>query len=215
MNNLLTFLSAIGTVISALFVFLTYKVYKKSLDTRLYVVSKIEKENNDINDFRYFLWHRESFKGLDFEGEGFPYIDHHHEKQKWNLYIHNNGELPATNVELKYRITIFKNHINYGDDLADVRDYSLEEYVFTDEVENIEYLPPGESYCVPLIFLEGKFPKATVEILDFRCDENKFIKNKSVIGSYEHPSRYALADGYDLLKFLGTDYIKRNSTKSS
>ncbi|PEE42841.1 hypothetical protein [Bacillus pseudomycoides] len=215
MNDFFTFLSASGTVVSAIFVYLTYKVYKKSLDTKLYVISKIEKVDNDSeNDSRYFFRDKDSFKGLSFETEGFPLSKFHHEKQRWNLYIHNKGELPAAKVEVKYRITIFKNHINYGIDETDIQDYYLEEYVSSDDVECIDYLPPGAVHCVPLIFLEGEFPKAILQVLDFRCNENVFIKDKTDIGFYEHPSRYMLADSFDISKFVGANCIRKNKVKS-
>ncbi|HFU7072818.1 hypothetical protein [Bacillus cereus] len=206
MNEIMTFLSASGAVISAFFVFLTYRVYKKSLDTKLFILPKIELVDDDSdNDFRYFLINRECFTGLDFIREGFPHPKFYHENQKWNLYIYNKGDLPATNIKLKYRITIFNNRLNYGIDKSDILNHSLEEYVFHDDTITIEYLPPEGSYCVPLIFLKGEFPKATVHILDFRCNENTFIKNKTLISSYEHPSRYKLVDGNDLRKFYGVD----------
>ncbi|ENQ3077305.1 hypothetical protein ACEOWG_000456 [Bacillus cereus] len=211
MDDFLTSISAFGTIVSAFFVFLTYKVYKKSLDTRLYVISEISDEKEEDYDFRYDLERKEAFKDLDFEGEGFPHRDFHHNPQKWNLRIKNNSDSPATNIKLKYRITIYQNIISYGIDVADILDSNLDTYVFHDQEVTIEYLPPGDEYLVPLIYLKGKFPKAIVQVLYFKCNENKFINELTTVGVYEHPSKYLLADMPDVRRFLGTSYMKKSN----
>lgn len=202
-GSLIALISALGTLVSAVFVFLTYKVYKKSLDTRLYVISKIEDEEEQTYDDRFYLRNHEEFLGLEFGGEGFPHEDFHHSKKKWSLNIENKGDFPATDVKLKYRINIYNTEITYEIDQSDVK--TQHEAVFVSSVKevHIEYLPPEGSYNVPLIYLEGKFPRATVEIEYFKCNENSFIKNKVEVGSYEHPSRYMLADSVDHKKFVG------------
>lgn len=202
-GSLIALISALGTLVSAVFVFLTYKVYKKSLDTRLYVISKIEDEEEQTYDDRFYLRNYEEFWGLEFGGEGFPHEDFHHSKKKWSLNIENTGDFPATDVKLKYRINIYNTEITYGIDQSDVK--TQHEAVFVSSVKevHIEYLPPEGRYSVPLIYLEGKFPRATVEIEYFKCNENSFIKNKVEVGSYEHPSRYMLADSVDHKKFVG------------
>ncbi|PEP80719.1 hypothetical protein CN581_14600 [Bacillus toyonensis] len=208
--SLIALISALGTLLSAVLVFLTYKVYKKSLDTRLYVISKIQSEEEIINDRRYDLYNYEAFRGLKFEGEGFPHEDFHHSRKKWSLNIKNTGDFPATNVKLKYRINIYYTEITYGIDQGDIEAHHQEVFVSDEKEISIQYLPPEGSYSVPLIYLEGKFPRATVEIEYFRCNENSFIKNRVEIGSYEHPSRFRLADSVEHKKFHGIAAFKVN-----
>ncbi|USL15749.1 hypothetical protein [Bacillus thuringiensis] len=207
-GSLIALVSAVGTLVSAVFVFLTYKVYKKTLDTRLYVISEIENEKEEKYDHRYNLYNHESFRGLKFDGEGFPHEDFHHIKKRWNLHIENKGDFPATDVKLKYRINIYNTEITYGIDQSDIK--AQHEAVFVSSVKeiNIEYLPPEGSYSVPLIYLEGKFPRATVEIEYFKCNENSFIKNRIQVGSYEHPDMFELADSVAHKKFVGIAAFK-------
>ncbi|MED4443457.1 hypothetical protein CN971_20300 [Bacillus thuringiensis] len=207
-EQLIALISALGTIVSAVFVYLTYKVYKKTLDTRLYVISKIESEEEQVYDSRYYLNNYESFRGLNFEGEGFPHEDFHHNKEKWNIYIKNTGDVPATNVKLKFRINIYYTKIIYGIDSADIKEDYPEVFVSHEKEIKINYLPPNENYCIPLIYLEGEFPRATIEIEHFNCNENKFISNTVEIGSYEHPSRFLLADSVDYKKFCGVANLK-------
>ncbi|MGN4289659.1 hypothetical protein [Bacillus cereus group sp. MYBK87-2] len=207
-GNLIALISALGTLVSAVFVFLTYKVYKKSLDTRLHVISKIENEEEQTYDHRFYLRNYEEFWGLEFGGEGFPHEDFHHSKKKWSLNIENKGDVPATDVKLKYRINIYNTEITYGIDQNDVVAQQEAVYVWGEKEIRIQYLPPGGSYSVPLIYLEGEFPRATVEIEYFKCNENSFIKNRVEVGSYEHPDMFKLADSVDHKKFVGIAAFK-------
>ncbi|PGY28447.1 hypothetical protein COE20_10670 [Bacillus cereus] len=207
-GSLIALISALGSIVSAVFVFLTYKVYKKSLDTRLYVISKIQNEEEATYDHRFNLYNYEEFRGLEFEGEGFPHEDFHHSKKKWSLNIENTGDFPATDVKLKYRINIYNTEITYGIDQADVEAHQEAVFVSSEKEISIEYLPPEGIYSVPLIYLEGKFPRATVEIEYFKCNENTFIKNRVEVGSYEHPGMYMLADSVAHKKFVGIAAFK-------
>ncbi|MEH0979278.1 hypothetical protein AB1I92_07585 [Bacillus mobilis] len=205
---IISLISALGTLVSAVFVFLTYKVYKKSLDTRLNVISEIEDEEEERYDHRFYLRNYEEFLGLEFGGEGFPHEDFHHSKKKWSLNIENKGDFPATDVKLKYRINIYNTEITYGIDQSDVIDHQEAVFVWSEKEISIQYLPPGGSYSVPLIYLEGKFPRATVEIEYFKCNENSFIKKRVEVDSYEHPSMYFLADSVAHKKFVGIAAFK-------
>lgn len=207
-------ISAIGTVVSAYFVKLTYNVYKKSLDVKLYPVSVVKFDHDNKWDSRYLLKHREKLNEINFGSQGFPTSKFLHDEQKWDLFIYNNGDLAATNIVIKYKIVIYKHEIKYGVDSADVTNANLVVATFYETEERLDYLAPNTKYQVPLIYLEGKFPQAKLEILELKCNENIIIKEPICIYTYEHPGANELADSPDYRKFVGTIWEKERDDKT-
>ena len=190
-------------LIAAVNVFLAYFVFKltrKDVNPKLYVISKIEDTKDEGLRLDVTLHPRQD---CDFNQKGFPEI--HHGEKLWKMEIHNNGDLPATNIVLEYILTIKKADFEFGIDEADIINQKFVEFKTYNEKVEIDYLAPNTFKEINIMYLDGDFPQADLKVYWLTSKEESFIKQPLLIDSYEHPEFWVLEDSHHGRQMLGVN----------
>lgn len=179
-------------LIAAVNIFLAYLVFKltrKDVNPKLYILSKIDDTKNSELFYDVALRPAEE---CNFDQQGFPEISH--EEKLWKMELHNNGNLPATNIILEYVLTIKKAELEFGIDEADIVSHEFVDFkTYTQKVE-IDYLAPNSFKKIDIVYLYGEFPKADLKVYWLVSKEESFIKRPILIDSYEHPEFLQIQD---------------------
>jgi len=122
---------------------------------------------------------------------GFPIKNQRHESFDWYLEFKNIGDFPSTNIKIKYQIHIEKllNHYKFDEDEM-INNHSFE-LIHHDTISKefvIPYMAADEEKKLFICTLSGEFPKALLYVKELRSKELSFIKNLTLIDSYEHPN---------------------------
>lgn len=121
-----------------------------------------------------------------FGSKGFPRSDFTHENLEWYLAVSNNSDLPATNIEVKFKIIIegFSFNIQEGTipSLIDSEKKNIEILV----EERIEYLAARETKNLFISNLYGAFRSADLVLLKLKGSERTYIKKPTKIDNYNH-----------------------------
>ena len=194
---------AIGNLLIA---FSLFQFTRKDINPKLFVDSyQINKD--DISDEmleRGIIYGEYAFKHrniIDYDQQGFPEIDH--KPVWWILEIVNNGDFPATHIELTYTIVIKKAEFEFGIDQADVINERFVDYKSLTETIVYDYLPPNGKRETAILKLYGDFPYATLKINNLKSAEMTFMKGDIAIYEYEHPEFEGLADSHHYRRVLG------------
>jgi hypothetical protein len=190
-------LTAVTTIVNIFFVYLVYILTRKDKNPKLYVQSNLEDAkwsydrsvNHDIDED-------------DFLKKGFPEIPH--DTLVWKLEIHNNGEYPATNVEVDYSIVIKRSDFDYGIDEADIINHKFVPYKTLKRKISFDYIPPNGEKVVSILYIRGEYPEADLSINKLKSSERTYIKEPVLLQKYEHPGFQTLADSHDFRLMIGS-----------
>ena len=218
-SNTATNLNIMFTAVNAtlgLLSFLTLIVYTgfagelvvADFKPKLYVIGKISDSGGtwDRSVMKDIL--EEGSSIISLKGEGFVYES---ARKKWDLEVHNNGNSPATNIEITYIVTAYKNEIVFGIDKCDIKDYYSVKYGSKKETIKIDYLPPNSSQAITVFFMD-KFPKADLTIELLKCDDRIFIGKPTRISTYHNKGFDYLNGSNDLRLMLGVCDLETDST---
>lgn len=122
----------------------------------------------------------------NFEEEGFPTFDCHHEPFYWGIRMSNKSDLPAIDITLKYHVNIYKfsNTYNEFDDIV-----ATEEILYRcipREVK-IAYLAADEEKTFYFYDVHGEFASAELFVDVFKSKDRSFISKSVLIDRYRHP----------------------------
>lgn len=203
--NLTIILAALNATLG-LFSFLTLIVYTgftgelvvADLKPKLYVVGEILDSGNGWNKSVMMDFLEEGHP----KGPGFVYQSGN---KKWDLEVHNNGDTPATNVEVTYIVTAYKHKIVFGIDKYDIKDYYPIECDTKKVTIKLDYIPPNTNQTFTVFFMD-KFPKADLTIELLKCDDRTFINKPTRISIYYNQELNALEGSLHLRRMLGLDY---------
>ncbi|WP_010530922.1 hypothetical protein [Lentibacillus jeotgali] len=196
-GDVLTFIGNVLVPLANLYiVFLVYKLTHRNLNPKLFVEGTIEDAKNkfdaSVND---------KISGLDFNQEGFPFPEVKHDMVVWKLRIHNNGDLPATNVNIEYFIRIQKKEFDILEGLP--ANERLVKFQDIKETLYYDYIPPGGYKEEDILYINGKFPQAKLYINKLQSKEVRFIKSPVHIDTYKHYGFEKIHDTDDGLKLIG------------
>ena len=139
------------------------------------------------------------FPGGEFvKGEGFcP-----NSRYIWILKIVNNGQAPATDVEIDYSILCYINDIKYDEERVYVEGYSPKLYKEVKRKINIDYIPPNGKYDKTIMYM-STFPYVELYAEKLKCHERSFITKRTKVIRYENPEFNRLIDSSHLHRLLG------------
>ncbi len=132
-------------------------------------------------------------------GLGFVYKS---ANKKWDLEVYNNGNSPATNIQVTYTVNAYKHEVVFGVDKAEIQDFYPVIYATKKNTIKIDYIPPHSSQTFTIFFMD-KFPKADLTIELLKCDERVFINKPTRIATYFNDEFNHLVDNPHLLRLLG------------
>ena len=131
-----------------------------------------------------------------------------HDTLEWVLKIKNNGDLPATDIEVMYSLVIDKAEIEFGVDAADIISHRFQEYTRITKTIKYDYLPPnGETHDI-IIYLQGEFSSAKLKVDYLLSKERNFIDKEITLINYKHPMFDIISDSEDYRKLLGANKQK-------
>ncbi|KKK10306.1 MULTISPECIES: hypothetical protein [Bacillus] len=191
-------LTVIVSFINLVFVYFVYKLTKKDVNPKLYIIPVLKDAEGrfDKNVIHELVT-------MNFNQQGFPKIIHNN--QLWQLKICNNGELPATNVVIEYSITIKKAEFDFGLDKADVINERFVDFKTISKTIKFDYLPPNFEKVVDVLYLDGKFPYADLKINKMTSNELIFINDTILMDTYEHPEFQKIEDSHHYRQMLGAN----------
>ncbi|MEC1011718.1 hypothetical protein P9B39_15875 [Bacillus altitudinis] len=191
-------LTVIVSFINLVFVYFVYKLTKKDVNPKLYIIPVLKDAEGrfDKNVIHELVT-------MNFNQQGFPKIIHNN--QLWQLKICNNGELPATNVVIEYSITIKKAEFDFGLDKADVINERFVDFKTISKTIKFDYLPPNFEKVVDVLYLNGKFPYADLKINKMTSNELIFINDTILMDTYEHPEFQKIEDSHHYRQMLGAN----------
>ncbi|NGY94043.1 hypothetical protein F3K44_32835 [Bacillus megaterium] len=208
MNKDLIFdsITAITAIINIFLVYYVFKLTRQDLNPKLYVESFIEKDYEKAKDFDFTTEARlyDQLSLDDFRKKGFP--EETHSNYTWILTIKNNGDLPATKVEIDYCITIQKAEIETGIDESDIKNVKFIDYKTVSDKQKYDYIPPNGEIKINLLDLHGRYPYAYLKIAKLKSKERTFINNQILLKKYAHSGWDNVADSYDYRKMLGVHW---------
>lgn len=121
-----------------------------------------------------------------FGEKGFPRSDFTHENLEWYVAVSNNSDLPATDIEVKFKVIIFGYTFNLEEDgVPSLLDSEAKTFEVLIE-ESIEYLAAGETKNLFISNLYGAFRSADLVLLKLKGSERTYIKKPTKIDNYYH-----------------------------
>ncbi|OOE10826.1 hypothetical protein [Fictibacillus arsenicus] len=195
-KNVLDVITVLIAIINVYLVVLVYKLTHRDVNPKLFVKPTIVEDGRS-----YARYSNPNVDSINFDQKGFPEIGHN--SLLWGIEVHNNGELPATNIEIKLSITIHKSEFDDGEFLGDIENHRFVDYKVYYEVFNFDYIPPNSSVKKDFLSLLGDFPYATLKVEKLVSSERTFINKPTQIGYYEHPKFDDLADMDDYRRLIG------------
>lgn len=165
---------------------------------KLYVVGKLL-DCGHTWDKSVMLDVLEGGTSTSLKGPGFVYKS---ADKKWVLEVHNNGNSPATDIEVLYSVIAYKHEIVFGIDEADIKDYYPVKCAIKKETIRIDYIPPHSNQTFTVFFMD-KFPKADLTIELLKCDGRSFITKPTRIATYFNQEFDCIEDSPHLRKMVG------------
>jgi hypothetical protein len=195
-KNILDVLTVLISLINVAVVVMVYKLTHRDVNPKLYVKPKIMK---DPSMFPKLLNTKIDYN--DFNQRGFPEI--HHDPYIWSVELHNNGDLPATNISITLSIIIQKAIFHEQKYAGDIEKHRLVDFKEYNHVFMFDYIPPNSSVNKDFLLLSGEFPSAILKVKKLVSSERTFINKPTQIGYYKHLLFGNLADMDDYRKLLG------------
>ena len=137
---------------------------------------------------------------IDFNKKGFPEI--RHDTKLWSFKVFNNGDLPATNVKVEYSIVIMRAEFELLNKI-DVENLRFVPHKTINRTVTYDYIAPNSEKIEEVCFLTGAFPYANLIVTKLEASERKFITNKILIQTYQHPDFLAIQDSHHDRMLLG------------
>ena len=191
-DRLLPVLLFIVTIISVL---ISHMVYLSQSSPSLYAIAN-EQEGSGIFTFTvmddFIVSQNVNIHGLAI----------HEKDSSIELKIVNNGNYPATNIEVEYSIITYHNKITFGEDQADIVSYKPVKLEKVDKTLKFDYIPPNGAR-EETIFITSKYPQADIQINKLKCSEGSFVHRNTNIYRYQDDRFEYLSDNQDLLCLLG------------
>ncbi|PFU64044.1 hypothetical protein [Priestia megaterium] len=205
MNKDLIFdsITAVTAILNILIVYYVFKLTKQDLNPKLYVESVIETDTIKTDEFTTTADLISKLNTPEFKGKGFPEIGHPF--YTWILTIKNNGDLPATEVQIKYSITVQKAEFEIGVDSADIINEKFIDFQTVSDTQEYDYIPPNGEIKIKLISLGGDYPYAHLKINKLKSKERTFINKTILLKTYEHSGWNNLADISDHRIMIGAN----------
>lgn len=191
------FASIIG-VFNIMFVILVFRLTRKDINPKLSIIPSIIDANNKFDKGV----NKELFS-INFEQKGFSEIEH--DTVLWKLRIVNNGDLPATNVQLKYTIFIKRAKFKTGIDEADIIDVKFINFKKISRTLKITYIPPQSEKIEKVLYLTGNFSKADLIVNVLKSKERSFIRKAMKIDEYEHLDFKHIQDSQHYRQVIGAN----------
>ncbi|WHY79025.1 hypothetical protein QNH20_07815 [Neobacillus sp. WH10] len=200
-----TALAAIASLVTALvtarYTFYTGKMVKGELGPKLFVKgeaidsgSSYDKEvNNDI--------------GLSCEFREIGFVSDSANK-KLMINLVNNGKSPATNIEFKYTIILYKHDVKLEKEskLIDIDSKKLVEYKTVHRTSNFDYLPPNDKVEIEVMYMD-LLPFVKLQANSLTSNEEKFINKDTNFLEYRHPVFEVMGDSSDFRMSLGQQWV--------
>ncbi|MDM5338486.1 hypothetical protein QUF84_14815 [Fictibacillus enclensis] len=197
-KNFLDVITVIIAIINVYVVILVYKLTHKDVNPKLFVKPRLDKDRGNYG--RAF---NESIGKLNFEQRGLPEVQH--EYMIWGIEVHNNGDLPATNVQLTLSITVQKSEIEEGNFEGDIVSHHFVDFGVFNKVFHFDYIPPNASVYQDLLTLQGDFPHAILKVESLNSTEGIYINKPTRVAFYKHPLFDELADSDDFRRLVGVN----------
>lgn len=193
--------TAIIAILNIILVYYVFKLTKKDLNPKLYVESTILTGDEDI-EFTAHSNFNSDLSYTDFETKGFPQIKHSY--STWILKIKNNGDLPATRVEIEYSVIIQKANFEFGIDDADIKNLEFVDFKTLFDKQKFDYIPPNGEIIIKVINPTGEYPYAHLKINKLKSNERTFINKEIVLKTYEHEGLGHTEDMAHFRKLIGS-----------
>ncbi len=122
--------------------------------------------------------------------------------KKIKFKIINNGNSPAYDINLEYKIVTYKNVFEFGIDEADVKSHKSVFYKESLRKEKFNYLAPKDEIELDIVFTSN-FPKIKIFVTELKSKEVKSIKKQTLIFEYDNRDFIELEDSIDYRNMLG------------
>lgn len=187
--------SSLLVIVTSVSVLISYMMYSSQTIPKLYVIGRLKDAENQwsgiiMNEF--IAAQTDEIEGLAYSSNDNIIV----------LEIHNNGNVPATNIKLEYDIVTYINEIEFGVDKAEVLDYKSVILERVPRTIEYDYLPPGDSRS-EVIFYVSRYPQCDIVVKKLISKEEKFINSDTVVFTYYDNRFDELSDNQDLLYLLG------------
>lgn len=187
--------SALLLMVTAISVLISYMMYLSQSSPSLYAIAS-EKKGSGVFTFNvmddFIVSQNVNIHGLAM----------HEKDSSIELKIVNNGNFPATNIEVEYSVITYLNEVTFGVDQAEIISYKTVELEKVDKSFKFDYIPPnGERE--ETIFITSKYPQADIQINKLKCSEGSFVRTNTNIYRYKDDRFEELSDSQDLLCLLG------------
>ncbi|MGB4588053.1 MAG: hypothetical protein WBI17_02315 [Clostridiaceae bacterium] len=187
--------SGMLVIVTSVSVLISYMMYTSQTTPKLYVIGRLENTDRRTD----YLLMRDFVSSQDEDIEGLASEDNY---KCIKLNIHNNGNIPATNIKIEYNIVTYINDIKFGVDKAEILDYKSVKFERVTRNLEYDYIPPGDSRS-EIIFYVSRYPQCDIVVNKLVCSEEKFISSDTVVFRYNDERFEELGDNQDLLFLLG------------
>lgn len=188
-------------IVTAIYTFFTGKMVKGELGPKIYIKGDAKDSGNSydklVNDDIGFCY---EFEELGFVSDS--------AKKKLIINLVNNGNSPATNIELKYSIILYKHLVELEEDskIIDIDSKELVEYKIVNRTSTFDYLPPSDNVEIEVMYMD-LFPYVKLQANSLTCNEQKFITKDTIIFDYHHPAFEVMWDSNDVRMSLGQRWV--------
>lgn len=189
------------SIINIYIAYLVYELTKKDINPKLYVSSEIL-SSKKTEKFGKFANTAIILNQEDYQKKGFP--ESQHEPHLWQLSIHNNGNLPATNVKIEYSVIIKRAIYDFHEDRI-AGSPIIDKYKTIPLKAYFDYIPPDGQVSINITYLEGYFLYADLIINSLQSNEGKFISQLINLKTYKHPHLNTIGDPDDSRKLYGVN----------